>query len=543
MLQRLSAALVKFKHSFLSNAMFRTLQDKLGDNGISIKDCGAKCDGVTDDTAAWKEAIRFSELYDLPILIPSGKTVISEELVFTRPPQIRGAKYSPPVIGKFQGVPYEHTGTIILSKVPAGRSITINPPSNNKYIRGCWLEDFHLLSDEATGRNGSGMLIANCGWGGYVRGVVVEGFLKGGVELSQMQDTQFDQLEILDCGTDGVVPALDITNGSNLLTFIRLRVEGNGFQMRVIKSQMLDFVAPHFEQGDYPGASFPELEHINRSPSIMFTASHNVKITGGFIFGATLSKQIAQHGLTAAQCPFHMSVGGDCSNISYYGVTMGFGYDSGRILEHHGSGHIIGCTFTALCTETYPLILDGNIQFKDNNCSYTDNPNNEVFTLMAANYATIEGNLFACVNPDSVAKHYGSLFTLTANKPIRLGMNQYIINKRPRFFDNPVILISNSHEGQEQSAGGVVNMQQYNPASMIALYGGVGGASPVTSIDNMNQNQRVTFTNNGTGNAQFVHGGNVSLSGGVNAELPPGGFIEFIYNGNTGVNIEIARSF
>lgn len=230
------------------------------------------------------------------------------------------------------------------------------------------------------------MLIANCGWGGYVRGLVVEGFHGGGLTLSQLQDTLFDQLEILDCGTDNVVAALEITNGSNLLAFNRARIEANEFQMRIRNSMMIDFIAPHFEQGDYPDASAgAEFEKINRYPSIYLQASQNIKFHGGFIFGATIQKQMAKYGITAADCPFHMSVGGDCSNIDLLGVTMGFGYNSGRILEHHGSGKVQNCTPIALCTETYPIILDGNILFQNNQCGYTDNPTSETFSLWLPN--------------------------------------------------------------------------------------------------------------------------------------------------------------
>lgn len=502
---------------------------------------GGMCDGVADDSDPFQNTVLASEVGDNSIFIP-GKLRITKKITFVKPPQIRGHKYSPPVMGSFAGTPYAHTGCIIYSEVMAGLCFDINPPSNNQYIRGINLIDIHILARGA-GVNGQGVRIANCGWGGYTRGLVIEGFKNGGLEASQLQDTLLDQLEILNCGTDNVVAALEITNGSNLLAFNRVRIEANEFQMRIRNSMMIDFVAPHFEQGDYPGAPMPEFEKINRYPSIVFQASQNIKFNGGFIFGATIQKQMSKHGITAADCPFHMSVGGDCSNIDFLGVTMGFGYDSGRILEHHGSGKVQNCTGIAWCTESYPLYLDGNIQFQNNHCAYTDNPNSDTFFLMAANYATVEGNIFACENSSSVNKLFGSLFALTPSKPILLGRNQYIINKRARFHDGTVNVINQSHDSSEQSAGGEINMQQHSPTSIVNLYGGSGGAATVTAINNMSPNQKVTFLNNGTGNITITNGGNIRCKGGVNADVPAGAIIEFIFNANSGVSVEISRSF
>ena len=507
-----------------------------------IRGWGCVCDGVVDDSDNFQAAITATEAADKPLFIP-GPVRITKKLTFTKPPQMRGFKYSPPVLGKFSGVPYAEKGCIIYSEVASGLCIDINPPSNNQYIRGIGIIDVHVLARGA-GVTGTGVRIANCGWGGYVRGLVVEGFPNGGVELSQVQDTLFDQLEVLSCGTDNVVAALEVTNGSNLLAFNRIRLEANAFQMRIRNSMMIDFVASHFEQGDYPeAAQGAEFEKINQYPSIVLQASNNIKFTGGFMFGATIQKQMSKFSISASSCAFHMSVGGDCSGIDFVNMTLGFGYNSGRILEHHGSGSVQSCTLLALCTETYPLFLDGNIMFKNNNCSYTDNVSSDTFYLMAANYASIEGNLFGCVNSSSANKVYGSLYAVDSSKPILLGRNQYVISKRARVHDGTVNAINQNHDSSEQSAGGVVNMQQHLPTSIINLFGGSGGAATVTSIANMSPNQKVTFCNNGTGNITITHGGNIGCKGGVNAVVPAGAFIEFMYNGNSGVSQEIARSF
>lgn len=75
MLQRLGASLVKFK-SKLAGAIERILSDKLMDT-VSVKDFGAKGDGITDDTAALKAAITCGASR---VLVPAGRYVITDTL-------------------------------------------------------------------------------------------------------------------------------------------------------------------------------------------------------------------------------------------------------------------------------------------------------------------------------------------------------------------------------------------------------------------------------------------------------------------------------
>lgn len=77
MLQRLSSYLVKFK-SKLANSIERALAEKLADT-VSVKDFGAKGDGVTDDTQAIQNALDSGK----NIYIPEGVYLCTEELEIT----------------------------------------------------------------------------------------------------------------------------------------------------------------------------------------------------------------------------------------------------------------------------------------------------------------------------------------------------------------------------------------------------------------------------------------------------------------------------
>lgn len=60
---------------------------------VNIKDFGAKSDSVTDDTAAFQEAVNYAQKYGLGIYIPSGATMISN-CTFTGEQKLAGEPHN-----------------------------------------------------------------------------------------------------------------------------------------------------------------------------------------------------------------------------------------------------------------------------------------------------------------------------------------------------------------------------------------------------------------------------------------------------------------
>ena len=81
MLQRLSSSLIKFK-SKIADTIERLLSDKLSDT-VNIKDFGAKCDGVTDDTDAVQAAFAHKKGVGLTrVMFPAGADVVIKGTVY-----------------------------------------------------------------------------------------------------------------------------------------------------------------------------------------------------------------------------------------------------------------------------------------------------------------------------------------------------------------------------------------------------------------------------------------------------------------------------
>lgn len=245
------------------------------------------------------------------------------------------------------------------------------------------------------------------------------------------------------------------------------------------------------------------------------------------------------HGVTAATAPYYVAVDGACSSISFIGTTMGFGYGSGKIMEMHGDGIVSNCTFLALCTEVSPLVIDNNIQFINNNLSYQDNATNTTFVALTASQATVDGNLFGCVNSGSVTKTAGAIIISDPVRKPRLGMNQYVINKFSYFTDGNQLLINQATDGYTQVPGGSMDMRQYSPHKKFSL----NTTTTVTAISNLLDGQVATFLNTSSGNITFQHSGSLSCKGAVNAVVPPAEFITFTRNDFSGTVKEVSRSF
>lgn len=520
-----------------AGAVNRSYFDKLNE-WVSVKDFGAVGDGATDDTAAFQAAAAFIDANDRSLYLPSGQYRITSTITFEKPPQIIGEKYSPPVVGvDTAGDPYALKGSVILSEV-VGYAIRINPAANNIYIRGVYLADFHVLAKDG-GSAGGGIVIENCGWQGYVRNLTVEGFDQHGVILNQVQDSLFENLEILRCGTDNVYPALYIYGYCNFLTFIRPRLEQNQWHLFMNNCFAIEFHASHMEQGDYPTAPQSDYNVIPRYTSIRITNSSQVKFIGGVFNCATLASTIAEYSITAAQCPYYIEVT-NTPDFSFINSSIGAGYDRGKLLYVSSDGFISNCSFFKACIEDYPIYLAGNVLFTNNSISLEDIGTSTAFCGISASFATIDGNLLVSQNSTSVAKVSGSVFGGNGGGNARLGENQLIINQYNTVTDTTQIQVSQNTDGYTAGAfAGSVDLRLYEPNKIF----NVNAVGTLTDLTNAIKEQTITFYNTASGNYTITNGTNIKCKGATNAVVPQGAFITFKYSPVTGVFVEYSRSF
>ncbi|HAF4742138.1 TPA: hypothetical protein G9F29_003927, partial [Salmonella enterica] len=202
-------ALVAVKQPF-TGAAARTQHDKNKDV-INVKDFGARGDGSdhplgevfpslasaqavypfvaslsqTQDYAAIQAAINAAKTINAAVFIPSGQYVVNSTIL---------ADYAISMYGEGgQGLrdvsaenhsPSPVRGTVIISKVVSGRTLSISPA---KYCFGLTLRDFAIWGVE--GQCDVGLHIANVGWMGIVSGVNIQHFPNQGLDIGYIQDT------------------------------------------------------------------------------------------------------------------------------------------------------------------------------------------------------------------------------------------------------------------------------------------------------------------------------------------------------------------
>lgn len=469
-----------------------------------IRGWGAKCDGVTDDTLAWKAVAAHADGTGNAIIVPVGTTIITEKIVFNKPVTLIGAAPSPPTLGYANDGQGEPRGSIIMSRVHGDYTIDVNPPETNPYKRGGHIANVHLLADRSDplAVDGKGWRLGNLGWNGSFNNLCIEGFHGGGMRLSQVQDSLFNQLEIVDCGTDGGAPALLIDRWTNLCTFVRCRLESCGRLLHIDEGvQSIDFICPHIELGDYPNnVAFSVYGRTNQHPVITMQGCNNIRFQGGMMIGATLNSQKLIYSLTPDTAPYFMYINSDVSELHFSDMWMGFGWGHGKFVQFTGVGSFVNCVFNNISSDVYSLDLRAkSMVFSNNTINYSHNMDNPSGKLCGAAFAnaTVDNNRFSSWYPGTPTVAYGSFLTGQGVPNNRLGINAYTIVGVNYFVDASFKFVDQHFcEETEFPVGqSTLDLRKFDPAALILL----NESGSTINITGVTEGRRVRLMNASTG--------------------------------------------
>lgn len=200
MLQRLGSSLVTFK-SKLAGAISRSLAEKLEDT-ISVKDFGAKGDGVSDDTNAIKLALAVASVNKLKVNLPEGRYRVRETLTIPEGVSLVGAGRECTEVLKYT----DNTVSVkVTAPALAGGYTGVLPSNMNAVI---------CLGDAASSR-----------WSGTLKGVSLKG-LKDGYEgqvvefgivnAGVVSDATIEDVYVYDCQYAAVLPVIFASQVNNI---------------------------------------------------------------------------------------------------------------------------------------------------------------------------------------------------------------------------------------------------------------------------------------------------------------------------------------
>ncbi|MBF0511874.1 MAG: hypothetical protein HQL13_06060 [Candidatus Omnitrophica bacterium] len=557
---------------------------------ISAKDFGAQGTGQVDDTRYIQLAVDCASDSGKELRIPSGIYKITKPIEIRRPITLIGEGMPAPKYGGKAGTnPVE---TVLVSYVQNDYFIKYNSNTIG-YQMGGRIENIHLLgypyartiagantSESITINakiNGHGLQINGCGWNGYFKNILAEGFNGTGIELNYVQDSVFEQISVIDSGIESGIrpgqlvahgaPALLIVQngqqpggvGSNSLMFLRLHLEANPYQMAIQSAQDIEFHDAHIEQGEY--ASSAGLQSlISKSTPITIDHSTNIKFIGGLFVPNSIGgdgKKDPGIGLMDKDAPYYFVVT-NSTNVSFSdGAFMGpLQGDRSKFMQYSASqGQIHNCIFKYATVGSYSIDLDGEVAFTSNEIIFNDTSHgvpgigNMMYGIKIQGGNFSNNKLSLGVSSGSKSEGYilfGGKSSLLGDLTV-LGFNDVRIYPPSlnNFHNGQFYTMSNDKEnfaGIGLPTNGILDLGKYDPNQMLTvLYGG-----SFSQLLNGNVAQEVTFVNAGGPftiiNNNNSQAGSILLKGSTNAVVPTNGSITLVRT-NDGRYIEKIRNF
>jgi len=159
----LTAASVETFTQTGAGAVARTVQSKLSETAISVKDFGAFCDGVTDDTTKIQAAITAAQQAGSPsasVYFPPGTCVISTALTVSAPIRLYGDNFTTSIIQPAVGINainittinaviIEKLGITYASNATGGTSAISVSPAGSTINSSSVFRDLQILNADA----------------------------------------------------------------------------------------------------------------------------------------------------------------------------------------------------------------------------------------------------------------------------------------------------------------------------------------------------------------------------------------------------------
>ncbi|MFC5407195.1 glycosyl hydrolase family 28-related protein [Cohnella soli] len=503
---------------------------------ISLRQFGAKGNGISDDTAATQAAMTWCADNNHALYVPSGTYIITSPVTTSVAITVVGEAQSPSATPSYpQGVP----AVTFLSTVAADYCFKFG----NSYQRGGQLRNFRIYG---AGINGSGMLLKNQGWDGLIDSVVVEGFQQYGVTGDYIQDMHIRALGIIDCGTENVYPSLNLVNNCNSVHFDRLHIEITPYMLNISGGSDITFNGCHFEVSEYPSGGITVVNRYSRYSQIVINNGSNHIDFNACLFAPNSVQAVASHfGVAETSVAPFMIITSYKVNIRGCQFRQTQTGKSSNMVSFTSSSSCIvdGCAFDQVYMDQYAILLSGTT-FINNDVTWIDNGTSTKFYGIAnssnGSPSRVKDNRFFCFNGSVSAKTSGYIvYTNAAIAPITLGDNEYYVSKFYKHHNTACKADAFVVRDQRVLNGvSTLDLERYDINTLF----GYTATTTTSSIINPAAGQQVSFINYAVSTSTIQNGGIVVLKGSTNATLPTNGLLVLQETLN-GILVEKSRNF
>ncbi|HFI6722787.1 TPA: phage tailspike protein [Escherichia coli] len=524
-----------FVHQPYTGAVQRTQHDKNKDV-INVKDFGAVGNGAdnplssiftslsdaqkvypfvtslsqTRDFAGIQAAINAAKDINAAVFMPSGQYITNSTIT---------ADYALSMYGEggqgLRDIETSHSpspvrGTVIMSKVASGRTLSIAP---DKYSFGLTLRDFAIWGVE--GQCDVGLYLASVGWMGIVEGINIQQFPNQGLEIGYIQDTYFNNCSVLQCGNSTNF-AVTCSTDSNYVYFNGCHFELTAYIFNINNCWNWSWSQCHFEVARPVGDWVTNDDRFYYTSAAMILGnSYRLSFSACTFIPVDAAYLATKLSLARKDVPYFMISSGtyitfsECIWLAPQG-SIDIGYFTGSLI------HFGGCQMISLTPSKPSLYIQrGTVS----NCTFAikvDDDSDRLFGI-TVNEGSVSGSSFGfSVNDDGIKRTSGCLIIGSAT----CSGNEYQkSNSVHKYLDNAATVYG--FDGKTPTyvnitATGDIDLTDYHPSTQLRVE---ADNVTITHIWGAPFGRDVIVTTNGTGTTIAYSSNNILTSGAVNYSL------------------------
>ena len=464
----------------------------------------------TQDYAAIQSAVNVAKTIYASVFAPSGQYITNTTITADYAVSMYGeGGQGLRDVGSTHG-PSHVSGTVIMSKVASGRTLSIAP---DNYCFGLTLRDFAIWGVE--GKCDVGLYLTGVGWMGIVEGVNIQHFPNQGLEIGYIQDTYFNNCSVLQCG-NSTNSAVTCSTDSNYVYFNGCHFELTAYMFNINNCWNWSWSECHFEVARPVGDGVTDNDRFYYTSAAMILGnSYRLSFSSCTFIPVDSAYLATKLSMERKDVPYFMM--GSGSYITFSGCiwlapegSIDIGYFTGSHI-HFGECQMISVT----PSKPSLYIQRGTVS----NCTFAIKIDDDSDRLFGAtvNEGSVSGSSFAFLgNDNGIKRTSGFIITGAAT----CNGNEYQESDSVhKYLDNAATVYGfdgKFPKYRDINVSGDIDLTDYHPSTQIRV---IADNVTIGHIYGAPYGRDVIVTTNNTGTVLTYSSNNMLTAGGTNYSL------------------------